>query len=42
MIVDKLIEGVEFDHPQEILARAVSKHLEVLDTTTKSEGITEI
>ena len=36
MVVDKLIEGVEFDHPQEILARTISKHLEVLDTTSKS------
>ena len=37
MIVHQLIQGVEFDHPQEILPSSIPQHLKMLDPTSKSD-----
>ena len=36
VVVHQLIEGIELDHPQEVLACAVSQNLEVLHPTSES------
>ena len=30
MVINKLIEGVEFDHPEEVFSRPIPQNLEVL------------
>ena len=35
VVVDKLVEGVEFHHPEEVLASSIAKHLEMLYSITE-------
>lgn len=42
MVFDELIEGVEFDDPQEELALVVAKHFEVLDAIGAFNGEGEV
>lgn len=42
MVLDKLIEGVEFDDPQEELALVVAKHFEVLNAVGAFHGEGEV
>lgn len=42
MVFDELIEGVEFDDPQEEFSLIVAKHLEVLDAVGAFYGEGEV
>lgn len=42
MVLDELVEGVEFDDPQEELSLVVAKHLEVLNAVGAFHGEGEV